>query len=107
MIDTEALGEVYMILKQYIPTKDRQEAADNLMSSMVDFLSDQELKEFGGIDAALSRAYKEYVGGDDDELEEDDEKRVERVEEEGRGYEEVAIIDSLVLLTEVLVVVIA
>jgi hypothetical protein len=67
MIDVEALSEAYLILKQYIPVKDRQEAADNLMSSMLDFLSDAELKEFGGADAALSRAHKEYSGDDDED----------------------------------------
>lgn len=60
-IDVEVLSEAYTILKQYIPQKDRQEAADNLMSVMVDMLSDQELKELGATDAPLSRALKEYV----------------------------------------------
>lgn len=67
MIDVETLGEAYIILKQYIPAKDRQEAADNLMSVMVDFLSDHELKEFGAIDSSLGRAYKEYANEEEDE----------------------------------------
>ena len=66
-IDSEVLNEAYSILKQYIPQKDRQEAADNLMSVMVDYLSDQELKDLGRADAALSRAFKEYVGDAEDE----------------------------------------
>jgi uncharacterized protein YqeY len=66
-IDIEVLNESYIILKQYIPQKDRQEAADNLMSVMVDMLSDAELAEFGSVDSFLSRALKEYdVDTDDD-----------------------------------------
>ena len=70
-IEIDVLGEVYAILKQYIPQKDRQEAADNLMSNMVDYLSDEELKEFSAIDAALKRAYKEYAVEEDEESYED------------------------------------
>ena len=66
-IDVEVLSEAYSILKQYIPQKDRQEAADNIMSIMVDYLDDAELKEFGRTDSALGRAFKEYAGTDDDE----------------------------------------
>ena len=60
-IEVEVLSETYTILKQYIPQKDRQEAADSLMSVMVDLLSDDELKEFSSTDSSLSRAYKEYA----------------------------------------------
>jgi len=70
-IDSEVLAEAYSILKQYIPQRDRQEAADNLMSAMVDYLSDQELQEFGRTDAALGRAFKEYAGPAEDEYDED------------------------------------
>lgn len=65
-IDVEVLSELYTIMKQYIPQKDRQEAADNLMSVMVDMLGDIELKEFGATDAILKRALKEYSVDEDD-----------------------------------------
>lgn len=68
-IDVEVLSEAYSILKQYIPIKDRQEAADNIMSIMVDYLDDSELKDFGRTDAALSRAFKEYAGDQDEDYE--------------------------------------
>jgi uncharacterized protein YqeY len=68
-LDVEVLVEAYTILKQYIPQKDRQEAADNLMSVMVDMLSDQELQEFGTADSTLKRALKEYTAED---VEDDD-----------------------------------
>jgi uncharacterized protein YqeY len=65
-IDVEVLSELYTIMKQYVPSKDRQECADNLMSVMVDMLGDQELKEFGTTDATLKKALKEYSTDDDD-----------------------------------------
>jgi uncharacterized protein YqeY len=72
-IDVEVLGEAYTILKQYIPQKDRQEAADNLISVMVDMLGDIELQEFGGIDSNLKKAIKEYVVDEDsDDYDEDE-----------------------------------
>lgn len=64
-IDVEVLSELYTIMKQYIPQKDRQECADNLMSVMVDMLGDKELKEFGTTDATLKRSLKEYADEDD------------------------------------------
>jgi hypothetical protein len=70
-IDVEVLSEAYSILKQYIPVKDRQEAADNIMSIMVDYLDDTELAEFGRTDAALGRAFKEYAGEAEDDYDED------------------------------------
>lgn len=64
-IDAEVLAEAYSILKQYIPTKDRQEAADNLLSVLVDMLDDQELRDFGSTDSQLKKALTEYVSDDD------------------------------------------
>jgi len=72
-MELDVLIETYTILKQYIPAKDRQEAADNLMSVMVDLLADHDLKEFGATDGALSRALKEYMHEDEFEASEDDE----------------------------------
>lgn len=69
-IDVTVLEEMWTILKQYIPQKDRQEAADNLMSVMVDMLGDAELAEFSTVDNSLSKAFKEY-GGEPEEYEEE------------------------------------
>ena len=71
-IDVEVLSELYTIMKQYIPQKDRQECADNLMSVMVDMLGDQELKEFGGTDNTLKKALKEYSAEDAEDAEDED-----------------------------------
>ena len=72
-VDIVVLGETYTILKQYIPVKDRQEAADNLMSVLVDMLNDIDLQEFGGTDSNLKKALKEYVVDEDDNYNEEDE----------------------------------
>lgn len=71
-MDVEVLIEAYTILKQYIPQKDRQEAVDNLMSVMVDMLSDEELNNFGGTDSVTKKALKEYSADDDSDDDSDD-----------------------------------
>ena len=72
-IDIDVLSETYTILKQYIPIKDRQEAADNLMSVLVDMLGDRELQEFGSTDSNLKKALKEYVTEEEDNYNNEDE----------------------------------
>ena len=66
-IDVDVLVETYTVLTQYIPVKERQEAADNLVSMLNDAISDKELREFGLVDKYTSSAVKEYVGDDDEE----------------------------------------
>lgn len=68
-IETEVLIEAYQTLKQYIPTKDRQEASDTLMSYLIDVLSDEQLTEFKTADLYTKRSYEEYAG---DSIEDDD-----------------------------------
>ena len=66
-IDVEVLIETYTILKEYIPAKERQAAADNLISILVDTLSDKEIREFGGIDGYTKRSLEEYIGEDEED----------------------------------------
>ena len=69
-IEIDTLIETYTLLKEYVPTKERQAAADSLMSVMVDMLSDPDVKELAGVDNYLKRSYDEYADGgvdDDDE----------------------------------------
>jgi hypothetical protein len=70
-IEVEVLSEIYTIMKQYVPAKDMQECADNLMSIMVDVLDDKELKEFGATDSLLEDSLKEYAASLDEEDEEE------------------------------------
>lgn len=67
-LDIEVLIESYTILKEYIPAKERQAAADNLVSTLVDALSDKELREFGGTDSYTKRALEEYLDDEDEEI---------------------------------------
>jgi len=64
-IDVEVLIETYTILKEYVPSKERQAASDNLMSVLADTLSEKELKEFGATDSYTKRSIEEYVSDDD------------------------------------------
>lgn len=71
-IENDVLAEVYSVLKQYIPQKDRQEASDNLMSILIDMLGDKELKEFSGTDNYTKRSFDEYAGNyEEDDIDED------------------------------------
>jgi cytochrome c553 len=72
MIDLETLVTSYTTLKEYIPTKDRQSAADHIMSEMVDLLNDEDLAEFAAVDSYLKHAYKEY--NYEEEPDQDDEE---------------------------------
>jgi hypothetical protein len=66
-IDVDVLVESYTILKQYIPAKERQEAADNLVSMLVDTLSESQLKEFSIADNYTKRAVQEYSIDEDED----------------------------------------
>lgn len=70
-MNIDILSETYQTLKQYIPQKDRQEASDNLMSILVDYLEDKDLKEFGGTDSYTKRSLEEYVQDEDEDDYED------------------------------------
>lgn len=66
----DTLIEGYSILKEYIPSKERQAAADHLMSSMADMLDEKDLFELGNSDSYLKNSFREYAN----DFEIDDEK---------------------------------
>jgi len=66
-MDIDVLVESYTILKQYVPAKERQEAADNLVSMLVDVLSEVQLKEFALADNYTKRAVQEYSIEEDED----------------------------------------
>lgn len=73
-IELDALGEVWLTCKEYIATKDRQAAADHVISVVADHnIIERDLKAFGGTDSYLKRALKEYLGEDEEEPTYDDE----------------------------------
>ena len=73
MIEVDTLSEVYLTLKEYINARDRQAAADQLLSSLVDCsVSEQDLKEFCSTDRYLKQSYEDYFQDDDEDEEEID-----------------------------------
>jgi len=64
-LEVDALIETYTVLKEYVPAKERQGAADALMSIMVDILNDIDLKELISVDSYLRRSYEEYASDAD------------------------------------------
>lgn len=67
-LEIEILGETWLSLKEYIPAKERQAAADQLASIIADHnLSDDELATVGGTDSYLGRAIAEYIDEDDED----------------------------------------
>ena len=73
MIDLEVLIEAYTVMKEYVPSKDRQAAADQLVSIIADYeISEKELKEFCSTDKYLQNSIKEYLSDSDDDSFDDD-----------------------------------
>lgn len=72
MIDVDTLSEVYLVMKEYIPSKERQAVADHVVSSVADLgITEKDLKVFGGTDSYLGRAVKEYMGDEEQDEDED------------------------------------
>jgi|TARA_R110000868_G_scaffold5852_1_gene34185 hypothetical protein len=72
-IDVDSLSDLWITVKEYIPSKDRQTAADHVVSVVADSgLSEDDLKAFGGTDAYLTRAVRDVLGEEEVPEEEDD-----------------------------------
>lgn len=75
-IELDIASEVWLTCKEYINPKDRQAAADHLISVVSDHnITEGELKAFGGTDSYLKRALVEYLGEeevDEPDYDEDD-----------------------------------
>ena len=71
-IELNELIDTYPVMKEYVPSKDRQAAADHIFSILTDSgVSDQELRQFAGVDAYLKRASTEYLDPEEDQDEEE------------------------------------
>jgi len=66
-IDVDVLIDMYTTLKEYIPAKERQAAADHVVSGLVDSVSERDLKEFSLVDNYTKRAAEEYIIEDEDD----------------------------------------
>lgn len=73
-VETDILGEMWLTTKEYIAPKDRQAAADHVISVIADHsITERDLKAFGATDSYLKRALEEYLGEEADEPTYDDE----------------------------------
>jgi len=70
-IEIDTIVDTYTVMKEYVPGKDRQAAADHLFSILTDSgVSEQDLRSLAGVDSYLGRASAEYLDPED-EAEED------------------------------------
>lgn len=74
-IEIDVVGEVWLTCKEYINPKDRQAAADHLISVVADHnILERDLIAVGGTDSYLKRAVEEYLGEAVEEPDYDDEQ---------------------------------
>ena len=72
-IEIDALIDTYTTMKEYVPGKDRQAAADHVFSILNDSgVSEEDLKQVAGTDSYLKRASEEYLDPDSEDLDEDE-----------------------------------
>jgi hypothetical protein len=66
-IEIDTIINAYTTMKEYVPSKDRQAAADHLFSILNDSgVTEQDLRELSGVDSYLTRASAEYLDPEDD-----------------------------------------
>lgn len=71
-IEVDAMGEMWLTVKEYITQKDRQAAADHLVAVIADHnVTERELKALGGTDKYLRHAVEEYLDEDVDSIADD------------------------------------
>ena len=70
--EIDILGEMWLTCKEYIGPKDKQAAADHVISVVADHnITEADLKTFGGTDSYLKRAVEEYLNEEELDEEED------------------------------------
>lgn len=71
-VEVDILSEMWLTCKEYIAGKDRQAAADHVISVVSDHsLTEQDLRALA-VDSYLERAVNEYLGDEDFMGEDDD-----------------------------------
>jgi hypothetical protein len=74
-LEIDILGEMWLTCKEYINPKDKQAAADHVISVVADHsITEADLKAFGGTDSYLKRALEEYLGEDVSEADYDEDE---------------------------------
>lgn len=68
MSDIDEVRNIWNVLKEYIPSKEKQEAADHLISLLVDMdFPDSEFQSLVTSDRYLEEAAQEYLEDDEDD----------------------------------------
>lgn len=66
-LEIDILGEMWLTCKEYINPKDKQAAADHVISVVADYsITEADLKAFGSTDSYLKRAVEEYLDEEED-----------------------------------------
>lgn len=74
MTEIEPVREIWNVLKEYIPAKEKQEAADHLISIIVDMdFPDSEFQSLVRSDRYLEDAAAEYLDEDYEDYEDEEE----------------------------------
>ena len=74
-IEVDILSDMWNTVKEYIPSKERQAVADHVINVVAEYsISDNDLKALGGTDSYMKRAVQEYLGGEEDEDNYDEEE---------------------------------
>ena len=76
MSDIDSVRDIWNVLKEYIPVKEKQEAADHLISLLVDMdFPDSEFQSLVKSDRYLEEAAQEYLDEDDDDYDNEDDEQ--------------------------------
>ena len=72
MSDSEFLVAMWQTVKEYVPVKDRQSAADHVINELVDLgIDDNDLEDLA-VDKAMLAAIKEHIEVKDKDQEDDE-----------------------------------
>ena len=72
MNEEEVVKTVYTILKQYISSKDMQQATDHLIDDLQELLGEEELYRLAGIDRYIKASVKDILGEPEEDFDYED-----------------------------------
>jgi|TARA_B100001057_G_scaffold484242_1_gene562083 hypothetical protein len=72
-MNEEIVKTVYAILKQYIPSKDMQQACDHLVDDLQEVLDEEELYRLAGIDKYIKASVMDILGEPEEDFDYEEE----------------------------------
>jgi len=72
-MNEEIVKKVYTILKQYISSKDMQQATDHLVDDLQELLDEEELYRLAGLDKYIKASVEDILGEPEEDFEYEDE----------------------------------